>query len=440
MPAARVAVAVSGGRDSTALLHCTARWAREHRIEVLALHVHHGLMPDADAWQAHLQRQCRRWRSAGLPVTLHVCRIGSSPRAGASVEAWARDQRYQALARMAHEHDCDLVLLAHHREDQAETFLLQALRGGAPRGLAAMPVHAKRHGVHWVRPWLSSPRAAIEHYLTRHRLRWVDDPSNRGADFARSRLRESVWPVLQRAFPDAGQALSQAGRRAHEAACCLRELAEIDLATMFDGETALKVDQLPTLSGPRAANLLRHGLERLLPGQSVPQSLVDRLCNELPTVRVGRWPAPGGGELRLHGGRLRHCSDHARPQDRVDQALRLDLGSPGVVVLPGSLGTITVTRVEQGGVASTLLAQATLRQREGGERFQIHANSVPRSLKKQFQALRVPPWSRDGPLVFAGDRLLFVPGLGVDARAVADQGQAQMTLAWAPSKPGVSVR
>ena len=125
---------------------------------------------------------------------------------------------------------------------------------------------------------------------------------------------------------------------------------------------------------------------------------------------------------------------------RVDRALRLDLGSPGVVVLPGSLGTITVTRVERGGVASTLLAHTTLRQREGGERFQIHANSVPRSLKKQFQALRVPPWSRDGPLVFAGDRLLFVPGLGVDARAVADQGQAQMTLAWAPSKPGVSVR
>jgi len=139
----RVAVAASGGRDSTALLHATCRAARELGLEVVALHVHHGLMPQADAWLDHVRRQCARWSKTGLPVRFRAQVLAGQPGRGASVEAWARHKRYAALASMAHDEGIGLVLLAHHRSDQAETFLLQALRGSGPAGLSAMPARAE---------------------------------------------------------------------------------------------------------------------------------------------------------------------------------------------------------------------------------------------------------------------------------------------------------
>ena len=146
MATPRVAVAVSGGRDSTALLHCTVRTAAALGVGVVALHVHHGLMPAADAWLAQVQAQCRRWG-----VAFCSRRLQTHPPRGASVEAWARAERYRALAEMAREAGCSIVLLAHHRRDQAETWLLQALRGGGPAGLSAMPQEAVREGITWAR-------------------------------------------------------------------------------------------------------------------------------------------------------------------------------------------------------------------------------------------------------------------------------------------------
>ena len=139
MAARRVAVAASGGRDSTALLHCTVRQAAALGVEVMALHVHHGLLPQADQWLYQVQAQARRW-GASFAAT----RVQGGPKPGQSVEAWARRERYRALAEMAKKAGCSAVLLAHHRRDQAETFLLQALRSAGPAGLSAMPLLAER--------------------------------------------------------------------------------------------------------------------------------------------------------------------------------------------------------------------------------------------------------------------------------------------------------
>ena len=189
---ARVAVAASGGLDSTALLHFTARIAARCGLQVHALHVHHGLHADAGAWMAQVARQCRRWGG----ITFHGHRVQEQPAAGDSVEAWARRVRYQALAQMARAADCSLVLLAHHRRDQAETVWLQALRGAGPAGLAAMPRVVCREGLTWARPWLDQPREAIAAYARRHRLQYVIDPANGDDRYARSRLRSRLWPAL----------------------------------------------------------------------------------------------------------------------------------------------------------------------------------------------------------------------------------------------------
>jgi len=423
--ARRVAVAASGGRDSTALLHATCRAAQALGLEVLALHVHHGLMPQADAWLAQVQRQCARWARAGMPVRFVAQRISTRPVRGDSIEAWARRVRYQALAQMATEQGAELVLLAHHRSDQAETFMLQALRGAGPAGLAAMPRQIERDGTVWCRPWLESPRTAIDNYVRRYRLLHVDDASNHDPRHARSRLRRDVWPIFTSAFPDAEVALVHAAARAQESAQCVHELAQQDQAACVDG-VALHLPSWLALSQARRANVLRYWLAARLAG-GVPDSLVERLVRELPRAHTGNaWPT-GGGLLRLHRMRLRHVD--ATPQP-VAVARAVDLSAPGVYEFPEWGGAIVVSGQHRGGVPAALIAHATIGPREGGEQFQHAPKSTPRSLKKAFQAAGLGIDDRVGPLVLAHGQIVYVPGLGLDARAAARPGEPRRQLAW----------
>ena len=416
-----MAVAASGGRDSTALLHCVVRSAAALGIEVVALHVHHGLMPAADDWLRQVRAQSRRWGAAFVSR-----RLDGRPPRGASVEAWARAERYTALASMAHDAGCSLVLLAHHRRDQAETWLLQALRGAGPAGLAAMPRQAPRQGLVWARPWLDQSRQAIDAYVQRHRLGFVDDASNADSRFARNRLRAVVWPTLLGAFPDAETTLADAAARAQEAAALASEVAELDLPSLQQ-DAGLRVDLWLALPPARRRNALRAWLARALTAP-VGESLVRRLCHEVPRVRSGRWPALGA-ELRLH----RQVLAVARPAlpRQHHEPVTIDLHRPGIWALPGWPGHFVVHETTAGGVLPATLGEVTARERTGGERFRLAPRGAARSLKKQFQARGLAAWEREGPLLYtaAGD-LLFVPGLGIEASQLAAAGQAQLTLSW----------
>ncbi len=295
-PLRRVAVATSAGRDSTALLHCTLRAAAPLGIEVLALHVHHGLMPQADTWLKQVREQARRWGAV-----FDCRRLEGRPGPGDSVEAWARAGRYAALAEMAANAGCSMVLLAHHRRDQAETWLLQALRGAGPAGLSAMPMQARRGGIEWARPWLAEPREAIEAYVQRHRLRHADDASNADAQWARARLRQTVWPALAAAFPRAEQTLAAAAALAQQAARLADEVAALDLPAVTDG-AALRIEAWRQLPPARRRNALRAWLAQVC-GVLPPETLLRRLEAEWPGPSARRWHAPGG-ELRQHRGRL----------------------------------------------------------------------------------------------------------------------------------------
>lgn len=454
-------MAVSGGRDSTALLHATARAAQAQGVAVHALHVHHGLSPLADAWATQVRAQCRRWG-----VHFHVTRLTGAPAAAESVEAWARRERYAALASMARAAGCDAVLLAHHRRDQAETVLLQLLRGAGARGLAAMPASALRSGIAWLRPWRDHPRGAVEAYVRRYRLRFVDDGSNADPRFARNRLRLQLWPVLHRAFPDAESAVANAAMRAAEEAACLADLAEADAARVVEGGALLRSAWLQLPSHRRALALRRQ--VSLWCGRGAPDSLVQRLQKELPLATGGRWPAPGG-ELRLYRGRLTHAArgpalsgqplppaepaDCAQPAHSASAAtsmtfvqlappassappptIVLDLRQPGRHPMPGAAGVWLVQTAGEGGIAAERLRAVIAGQRREGDRFQARAGAPERSLKKQFQGLGVPAWARTGPVLRSPDgRLLYVSGLGTDARALAEPGAPQLSVSWVPA-------
>lgn len=430
MPARCVAVAVSGGRDSMALLHATLRAAAPAGLRVAALHVHHGLQPQADEWLQGVRQRCERWRRGGAALTFLCRRLQGPPGAGESVEAWARKGRYAALADMAREAGASLVLLGHHRRDQAETFLLQALRGGGAAGLAAMPRSAQRAGVAWARPWLDMPREAIDAYVRRHRLWHVDDASNDDPRFARNRMRLQVWPALRAAFPDAEERLGSAARRAQEGAACLEELAREDLAKL-EQEGRLVLDRWRQLSVPRRANALRAWLRpRLVRGAS--EALIERLLAELPrSDGPARWEVQDG-ELRRYRGHLSLVSVPAARPPLVAHELRIE--GPGCIPLPGWEGSLLVERVEAGGIELQRLAHVRLLLRRGGEQFQRGPKSTARSLKKQYQAAGVAEWERRGPLVYCGVQLAFVPGLGLDARVLAPAGVPQVSLRWVPAE------
>jgi tRNA(Ile)-lysidine synthase len=428
----RVAVAYSGGRDSSALLHATLAAAAPLGISVLALHVHHGLSANADAWLAHCLDRCQRWARAGKPVELVVERIGERPRPGDSVEAWARKVRYRALRRMALAHGVDLVLLGHHRRDQAETFLLQALRGGGVAALSAMPKRVRRDGVAWARPWLETPREAIEAYARQHRLRWLDDESNDDVRLARNRLRRQVWPSLLAAFPDAEVTLASAARWAQQAAAAMEAMAASDL-TSIAAAADFDLAAWRALPEVRQGPALRRWLALAL-GAPAPAALVERLLAQALPTGARRWAVPGG-ELHSYRGRLAYAAGSAAASPDAEP-VTIDLSRPGLHEVALWHGAFRVEAVARGGVATRTAARLVVRARRPGDRFQAGAARPPRSLKLQFQSAGIAEAARAGLVVCSAERIVFVPGLGVDARAVAAADESQVALTWLPRRSG----
>ncbi len=398
-----------------ALLHATVHAAlKAPGIQVVALHVHHGLSPRADQWWAHVADQVAVWRALGWPVDFRGRRLSGAPRSGDSVEAWARAGRYEALREMAQEVGAGALLLAHHRLDQAETFLLQSLRGGGLAGLAAMPQQVRRDGLVWCRPWLSVESSRIQAYAQHHGLRWVDDESNADPRFARNRLRHTVWPALSQAFPSPDLALSDAASHAADAQACLQGWLNDALGAVCPDDPA-RLSVTRWRLQPEAAQrlLLKAWLEQRA-SAGVTQSLIrllqaDWRCRDLRSV--ASWPmAAGGGVLTLRRGEVQWAPRGEEPLPPVVTAVPCDDQHPLSVPVQCMQG-------------------ARWMPRHGGELFQMGPGRPLRSLKKQFQSAGVPRGVRPTHLLFSKEgALMFVPGLGVDARAAAWPGSPRVRL------------
>ena len=438
-----VAVACSAGPDSTALLWVVWRCASALGIRTLAFHVHHGLQPVSKAWPRFLEDECARWarlHPQWPAVGVRVCHLKGRPGRGQSTEAWAREGRYEALRSMAVQHGVDLLLLGHHRQDQAETFLLQALRGAGPQGLAGMPFLQWRDGVCWARPFLGHDRSALRHVLEDAQLRSVEDPSNSDLSLARNALRHDVWPALTQAFAAAEKALALAAQRCAQSLDTLERGVEADQALCVaqvseDGRCwRLDVAAWGAMSPARRSQLLRAWFNRQ--GVHASSASMDQLAAHTFDKRgVQRWPLDERNELRWYRSAL--TISPIRPTNPVKAQGLPGEGQlspapvqwravrPGSKRLPAWGGRLLLQRAapEELGAALSLPAVFTIRPRQGDDQFQLTPRGTARALKKQFQARAVAAWDRIGPVV--ADELgavLWVPGLGWDARVAQEKG------------------
>ncbi|MHB0917066.1 MAG: tRNA lysidine(34) synthetase TilS [Thiobacillus sp.] len=413
-PQARLVLALSGGLDSTVLLHALVALRDQHPFELRAVHVHHGLSPHADDWADFCTRLCAAY---AVQSSIHHVAIARDDAAG--IEAAARRERQRLFAAL----DADFLLTAHQRDDQAETFLLQVLRGAGPKGLAAMAELQPRPG--WrpaqLRPLLGIGRAELQGYAQSHDLTWVDDESNRDIRYRRNALRQQVMPLLAEHFPGSGATLARAAALQADAASLLDDLARIDA---LEAITADRLDcaVLGRLSTPRARNLLRYFIEQH--GQPMPSArrldealhqLRDAQADARVRVRLGAvevWRFRGGAYLAPLA---------PAPAEPVVWQGEASLWVPAAGV------SVQLEAVTGAGLKRDVLAagEVTLGVRQGGERLRLHAGGPHRSLKNLLQEHAIPPWQRDRlPLLWCDGRLAWAAGIGLDADLLASPGEA----------------
>jgi len=393
-------IAYSGGIDSHVLLHAMSQLRRQNPQLILhALHVHHGLSRYADDWVEHCRVIC-----SDLNINFSCEYILEQPSPGESIEAWAREARYSIFAhRLAIE---EVMLTAHNQDDQAETVLLQLLRGAGPKGLAAMPARQPLGQAYLLRPFLNQSRKALQHYADQHSLKWIDDDSNDEPRFDRNFLRQKVLPVLKERWPEADKNISRSASHCAESIANLSDLAQLDLVQELS--SSLSLIQLRALSPRRQRNLLRYWLSSLgcqMPStkqmQAIQQDLIESRADSQPLICWGRWSL-----RRYRQNLILETAEQASFSSW--SPIKWDLSTP--LNLPHNLGQLSAKRQTPGQLSSAInLQELSIRFRQGGERCQPVGKKYSSPLKKLMQEWAIPPWRRGlVPLLFHQDQLAAV--------------------------------
>ena len=413
-------VALSGGADSAALLAALAALGAGFRgLPLRAVHIDHGLQAAAAEFREACRNLCEH-----LGVPLELIRVDVQCEAGLSIEAAARDARYAALAAQLQPLEC--LLTAHHRQDQAETLLLQALRGAGVRGMSAMPV-CRALGAGWhVRPVLDVPHRELLQWGGHLENRHMIDPMNEDLRFDRSYLRKEIWPPIETRWPGAETALSRTAHHMAEAQELLDLAAARDVARLRDGD-ALSVPGLRVLPQLQRVNVVRFWLSEA--GVEAPSTA--RLAEALRQVfdaDADHQPAIVWGNKALRRYRQRLFLTAAECP-HLGEARPWDTALGATIALGANLGSLT-WRMQSGGLAAHALPPAVIvRRRDGGETLKPARTARTQTVQHLCQSQGVLPWMRDAlPLVFAGEELIAVADLWVDARWCA-----------APDAPGLKV-
>jgi len=427
-PQARVTLALSGGVDSIVLLDLLARVAPRHPFALECLHVNHRISPNAPAWARFAREAAKRY---GLRCW--VKRVDLARYRSLGLEGAARAARYEVFARA----QADFIALAQHQDDQAETVLLQLVRGAGVTGLAAMPAvrSQPKGGPQLLRPLIGATRAEITAYARATGLEWIEDESNDDERLARNFVRRRVVPLLHELNPQACANLARSAAHLAEASELAQALGALDVrGAARDGR--LSVAALSELPRARAKNALRWHLASAglgAPTSAHTEEMLDQILNARDDAAI-RFVFEGG-EVR----RFRGLVWIVPRRDGLRRDFRARWTGERTWHLPELGGVMRFVPTRGGGLSRRTLAGKTVevRVRKGGERIRPNLGRPSRPLKSLLQEAAIPPWERERlPLLYCGRRLAFVPGIGVEASLAAKPGEAGVAISWQPLAVG----
>ena len=411
-------VAYSGGLDSTVLLHLLVEAKKTFLFELHAMHVHHGLSKNADLWADFCQSQC-----ASLKVPIQIVHVTIDLKAGNGIEAAARALRYNALFEARFGDIKPLIVTAHHQDDQAETFILQLLRGAGVKGLSSMAAvdQTKR----MLRPLLNISRAQLVEYATCHQLEWCEDESNQNTNYERNFVRQSVMPLLEARYPAVKSVISRSASHMAEARTLLDDLAQLDAEPLLQ-DNHLDIKGLRNLSKIRAKNCLRWWLAQ----NSLPMPNTEHL-NEILLQLLDAKP-DANLTIKLQHLTLKRFQHRAYlVQEKKLTSYDLVWNGEAEIVLPDG-GKLQFKQVKGAGLANKLgMTKLRITNRDGGERFKPSAIRPTRTLKYLFQTANIPPWQRRLiPLIYWQDTLAYVPNIGVAYDLQAGENEPGVEITW----------
>ena len=401
-------VALSGGVDSVVLLHLLHQLQKTHHFTLKVTHVHHGLSQNADKWVKFCEKLCAK---LSVPLDIHFIQLPQKKSLG--IEGEARRLRYEKLLQTK----TDLVVLAHHQDDQAETFLLQLIRGAGVKGLSSMGYFDGARKL-W-RPLLNTSRVDIESYAKKHKLKWIEDESNRNIDFDRNFIRSKVLPILKNRFNHIIKVISRSSSHLAEAQYLLDDLAKIDLKNYLKSDNykhKLQVKTLNKLPLSRAKNVLRYWLEmndQLMPSKD----LLDELLRQVLTAKKDatlKIELSKYYEIRRYKDEIYIVKTNQKKQKNYEIIWK----DESEILLPNG-HKLKFKKVKGKGISLEKIKNKKLiiSNRKGGEFFKPDSKRPTKKIKQLLQESNLPPWERENlPLIFVGTELAFVPNLGMDIK------------------------
>ncbi len=419
-PASRYLIGYSGGLDSTVLLHLAARL--KGRFSFAALHIHHGLSPEASLWERRCRETCR-----SLAIPFETVRIMVVPQRGESPEEAARRARYRAFEERLR--DGEMLLLAHHAGDLVETVLLNLLRGGGLKGLSGIPETRPLGRGQLLRPLLHVPREVLRAYAEAQRLSWIEDGSNGDLRFDRNFLRHRVIPQIKERWPELERTIARSAKHLDESRRLLDELADEWLEEVAPTPETLSLQLLQRVPLKRQRLILRRWLERQLGRPPSTDQLV-RIFGEVIAARPDRIP-----ELRIDRYLLRRYRktlylEPTHPSPSPNASLPWPKGEVALK-LPGGDELRRLPRVGEGiSAARWHAARVEVRFRQGGEVCRLPGRGR-RPLKKLLWEWGIPPWRRDRlPLLYLDGHLAAIADLAVCEPFPAGPGEPGYRLLW----------
>lgn len=406
-------IGYSGGLDSHVLLHLCAELRKHYPLQLKAVHVHHGLSIHADTWAMHCAKVC-----ADLQIEFIQKMIDAKALAGDSPENKARQARYAAFAKLLAAQD--ILLTAHQQDDQAETVLVQLLRGAGPKGLAAMPaLKSFAAGLHG-RPLLPVSRRELKQYAAEHQLSWINDESNENENFTRNFLRHTVLPVLKQRWPTVTTTLARVAENCAETQEVVAAMAAQDLAVCCEEkDQTLAIKKWVLLDKVRQRQVLRAWLTKL--GFSLPSAVkLQQIQRDFLQASQDKSPCISWGEVEIRRYRDVLYAMPRLPLHDVAQVFSWDMSQ--ALIIP-HLGTLRATLSENAGLRLDI-KQVTVRFRQGGEWCYFPERGQHQSLKHLLQQWNIPPWQRDRlPLLYVNDTLIAVTGFFINTDYIAVPGK-----------------